>query len=142
MLAHHYLSALDLARAANQDTADLAPRARAALRAAGDRAVALNAFAAAAGYYRAALALWPQDAHEQRAGLLRLLGTALYEAGELDQAEAVLAEGSQVAAAAGAAALEARIRILLTEIRALQGGPGDRGPRGMPGGRRRPRGRR
>ena len=127
MLAHHYLSALDLARAANQDTADLAPRARAALRAAGDRAVALNAFAAAAGYYRAALALWPQDVHQQRAGLLRLLGTALYEAGELDQAAAVLAEGSQVAAAAGAAALGARIRILLTEIRASLGGtPGDR----------------
>ena len=56
MLAHHYLSALELARAANQDTADLAPRARPALQVAGDRALALNAFAAAAGFYRAALA--------------------------------------------------------------------------------------
>ena len=62
MLAHHYLSALELARAANQDTTDLAPRARPALQAAGDRAFALNAFAAAAGFYRAALALWPEDA--------------------------------------------------------------------------------
>jgi predicted ATPase len=87
MLAHHYLSALDLARGAGRDTAGLAPRARTALQAAGDRAVALNAFASAAGYYRAALALWPGDAHQQRAGLLRLLGTALHEAGELDQAE-------------------------------------------------------
>ena len=125
MLAYHYLSVLDLARGAGQDTAGLASRARAALQAAGDRVVALNAFAAAAGYYRTALALWPQDAHQQRAGLLRLLGTALHEAGELDQAEAVLAEGSRVAAAAGAAALEARIRILLTEIRTSHGGPGD-----------------
>jgi class 3 adenylate cyclase len=124
MLAHHYLAALDLARAASQDTAGLAPRARAALQAAGDRAVALNAFAAAAGYYRAALALWPQDAQAQRAGLLQLLGTALYEAGELDQAEAVLAEGAQVAAAAGATALAARTRILLTETTHIAlGGP-------------------
>jgi len=125
MLSHHYLSALDLARGAGQDTAALAPRARAALQAAGDRAVALNAFAAAAGSYRAALALWPQDAQAQRAGLLRLLGTALYEAGELDQGETVLAEGSHVAAAAGAAVLEARIRILLAEVRHSLGGPED-----------------
>src|SRR5262249_57488243 len=66
MLAHHYLSAMDLARAASQDTAALAPRARAALQAAGDRAVALNAYTPAGRYYREALALWPQDAHEQR----------------------------------------------------------------------------
>jgi hypothetical protein len=31
MLAHHYLAALELARAANQDTTDLTPRARPAL---------------------------------------------------------------------------------------------------------------
>jgi tetratricopeptide (TPR) repeat protein len=125
MLAHHYQSALDLARGAGQDTAGLAPRARTALQAAGDRAVALNAFGSAVGYYRAALALWPRDAHQQRAGLLRLLGSALHETGELDQAEAALAEGSRVAAAAGAAALEARIRIMLTEIRNSRSGPED-----------------
>jgi class 3 adenylate cyclase len=118
MLAHHYQAAVDLARAAGQDTAGFAPRARTALHAAGDRAVALHAFAAAAGYYRAALALWPPDAQAQRAGLLRLLGTALHEGGEPEQAEAVLAEGCQLAGAAGAAALAARIGILLTEIRA------------------------
>jgi class 3 adenylate cyclase len=127
MLAHHYQSALDLARAAGQEVAGLAPRARAALQQAGDRAVALDAFGSAAGYYRAALALWPKDAHLQRASLLRLLGTALHEAGEPGQAEAVLAEGSQLAEAAGAAALQARIRILLTQIRISQGGPLDQG---------------
>jgi class 3 adenylate cyclase/tetratricopeptide (TPR) repeat protein len=123
MLAHHYLSALDLARAAHRDTADLAPRARTALHRAGDRAFALNAFAAAAGYYRTALALWPQDAREQRACLLRLLGTALYETGELDQAGAALTEGSEAAAAAGLPALQARILVRLADVRALLGGP-------------------
>ena len=125
MLAHHYLSALELARATNQDLSGLAPGARTALHRAGDRALALNAFPAAAGYYRAALALWPPDAREQRAGLLRLLGTAAYETGDLEQAEAVLAQASQAAEAARLSVLQARIRVLLAEIRALQGGPGE-----------------
>jgi class 3 adenylate cyclase/tetratricopeptide (TPR) repeat protein len=121
MLAYHYLAALDLARAASQDTADLAPRARTALRQAGDRALALNALAAAAGYYRAALALWPQGAHQQRADLLRLLGTVLLEIGELDQAEAALAEGAQAAAEGGLPAVQSRIRVLLADVRNFQG---------------------
>jgi tetratricopeptide (TPR) repeat protein len=123
MLAHHYQSALELARAASQDTAALEPRARAALQGAGDRAFALNAFATAARHYQAALALWPQDAQEQRAGLLRLLGTVLYEGGELEQAEAVLAEASEAAATVGLPAAQARIRLSLAEIHILQGGP-------------------
>ena len=61
MLAHHYLSALELATAAGLDTADLNAPARAALRDAGDRAFALGAFRAAARTYDAALALWPED---------------------------------------------------------------------------------
>jgi class 3 adenylate cyclase/tetratricopeptide (TPR) repeat protein len=125
MLAHHYRSALDLARAANQDVSGLALRARDALHLAGDHALALNAIPAAAGYYRAALALWPQDAHRARAGLLRLLGTALLDAGELDQAEAVLAEGSAAAASVNLPAVQARIRIRLAEIRNHQGSPGE-----------------
>jgi class 3 adenylate cyclase/tetratricopeptide (TPR) repeat protein len=125
MLAHHYQSALDLARATRRDTADLAPRARAALRRAGDRALALNAFAAAAGYYRAALALWPRDAYGQRAHLLRLLGTALVPAGEFQQGQAALAEGAEAAAAARLPALQARIRLKLADIHAMQGGTED-----------------
>jgi len=121
MIAHHYASALDLARATGQDTADLVSRARAALQAAGDRAMTLNAFSSAAGYYRAALALWPEDAQSQRAGLLRLLGTMLHEAGDPRAAETVLAEGSQAAAAADLPALRARIRVLLAEIHGTQG---------------------
>ena len=106
MLAHHYLSALDLARAANRDTADLALRARPALQRAGDHAFALNAFAAAAGFYRAALALWPEDARKQRAGLLFQLALALGGSGEdedgaaLERARsALLAVGDRARAA-------------------------------------------
>jgi predicted ATPase len=121
MLAHHYLSALELARGTDQDTRDLAPQARAALQAAGDRAVTLNAYATAAGYYRAALALWPQEAQKQRVGLLRLLGTVLSDAGEMEQAEQVLAEGAEAAAAAGLPEVQARIHVVLADIHNLQG---------------------
>ena len=116
MLAHHYVAALQLARAANQDTTAMAPRARTALQAAGDHAFALNALASAAGFYRTALELWPQDESEQRARLLRLLGTVLYETGDLEQAKAVLSEGAEVAEAAGLPAMRARIRVLLAEF--------------------------
>ncbi|MGN6171358.1 MAG: ATP-binding protein [Streptosporangiaceae bacterium] len=121
MLAHHYLSALELARATDQDTRDLAPQARAALQTVGDRAVTLNAYATAAGYYRAALALWPQEAQKQRVGLLRLLGTVLSDAGEMEQAEQVLAEGAEAAAAAGLPEVQARIHVVLADIHNLQG---------------------
>ena len=123
MLAHHYQSALELGRAASQDTTALAAPARAALHAAGDRAFTLNAFTPAARYYRAALALWPQGTQEQRAGLLRLLGTMLYMSGDLEQAETVVSEGAEAATAAGLPTLQARIGILLAEIHTLQGGP-------------------
>jgi predicted ATPase/DNA-binding SARP family transcriptional activator len=65
-----------------------------------------------------------QPLHDQRlrAGLLRLLGTVLYEAGGLEQAEAVLREGLEVATAAGAPAMQARIRVLLADIDNLRGG--------------------
>jgi predicted ATPase/DNA-binding SARP family transcriptional activator len=57
-----------------------------------------------------------------RAGLLRVLGTLLYDAGDLNQASAVLAEGAEVAAAAGAPALRARIRVVLAESSDMRGG--------------------
>jgi predicted ATPase/DNA-binding XRE family transcriptional regulator len=57
-----------------------------------------------------------------RAGLLRLLGTVLYEAGELNQAEAALADGAEAAAAAGATGERARIQVMLAEIHNDLGG--------------------
>ena len=59
MIAHHYLAALELARSAGQETSELAERARLALGEAGDRALALNAFAPAMQFYSAALGLTP-----------------------------------------------------------------------------------
>jgi predicted ATPase/DNA-binding SARP family transcriptional activator/class 3 adenylate cyclase len=56
-----------------------------------------------------------------RADLLRLLGAVLFEAGDLDRADTVLAEGSEVAAAAGVPAVQARIRVLRADIANLQG---------------------
>jgi class 3 adenylate cyclase len=65
MVAHHYLSALELARAAGQDVDPIASRARVALRDAGDRAASLNALAQAERYYAQALALVADDDPER-----------------------------------------------------------------------------
>lgn len=61
MLAHHYLSALEYTKAAGREDRDLVERGRLALRAAGDRALALASYPAAVRFYDAALALWPQE---------------------------------------------------------------------------------
>jgi predicted ATPase len=61
LLAHHYLAALELARAAGRDTAELEEPARLALRMAGERALALSSYAAAIRFFDQALALWPAD---------------------------------------------------------------------------------
>jgi class 3 adenylate cyclase/tetratricopeptide (TPR) repeat protein len=71
MLAHHYLSALEFARASGQDIGPIADRARIALREAGDRAYGLSAWRAAAGFYRAALDLWPTEDPERGRLLFR-----------------------------------------------------------------------
>jgi class 3 adenylate cyclase/tetratricopeptide (TPR) repeat protein len=78
LVAHHYQSALGFARAAGQDTSQLAQRARLALRDAGDRAAALNAWAAAKHLYAESVALWPHDS--DRAGLLFRHGKAWFRA--------------------------------------------------------------
>jgi class 3 adenylate cyclase/tetratricopeptide (TPR) repeat protein len=71
LLAHHYRSALDLTRAAGLDTTTFEGPARLALRAAGDRAHALGAYAAAERAYADAVALWPLDDPQRPALLLR-----------------------------------------------------------------------
>jgi len=67
-----------------------------------------------------ALATDPADPR-LRAELLRLLGTVLYQAGDLDRADAVLSQGSQAAAAAGLRAVQARIRVLLPLVHGMLG---------------------
>jgi len=82
MLAHHYLSALELARAVGAPTAELGERGRIALREAGDRALALNAFSAAERYFREALALWPAEDPGRPDLLYRLGHSILLGSGE------------------------------------------------------------
>jgi class 3 adenylate cyclase/tetratricopeptide (TPR) repeat protein len=89
LLAHHYLAALEFARASSQPTAELEEPARLALQAAGDRAQALNAFPPAIRFYREAVALWPEGAAPGR--LLLDLGRAL--------AAGTMAGGPETAAA-------------------------------------------
>jgi class 3 adenylate cyclase len=72
LLANHWQAALQYATAAGQDTTGLAVPARLTLREAGDRALSLNAFAAAARWYQAALELWPANDPERPRLLLRL----------------------------------------------------------------------
>ena len=87
MLAHHYAAALDYARASGQDTTSLAERGRLALRDAGDRAFALNAFTAAARYYALAIESWPHDDPERPELVLKLART--YQRDADDKAQQV-----------------------------------------------------
>ena len=82
--------------------------------------VARGFFQEARGWLERALAC-SQDRH-LRVGLLWLLGAVLSETGDLERAEAILSEGSDVAAAQGRRALHARIRVLQAEIRLRRGG--------------------
>ena len=76
MLAYHYVSALELARAAGTADPALVEAARVALRRAGDHAADLSAFEAAARFYDQALELSP--AETDRAQLLFRLGRAQF----------------------------------------------------------------
>jgi class 3 adenylate cyclase/tetratricopeptide (TPR) repeat protein len=104
LLAHHYQAALEYAQAAGQDTALVVERARLALREAGDRALELNAFAAAARWYAAALELWPPTDPERPRLLFRLGRVRFYaeETGEdllVEARDGLLALGDREAAA-------------------------------------------
>jgi hypothetical protein len=79
MLASHYSRAFEYARAAGTQNDELTTRARLALRHAGDRALALRAWPAAASFYAEALELWPRD-DPARADVLFRCGAASFEA--------------------------------------------------------------
>jgi class 3 adenylate cyclase/tetratricopeptide (TPR) repeat protein len=109
MVAHHYLSALELARATGAETAEVAERGRYALRDAGDRALSLYAFPPAARFFRAALELWPHDDPERPEVVFRL-GKALFyseTAGgeQLEEARDALLEAGEYGSAAEAESL-------------------------------------
>jgi class 3 adenylate cyclase len=112
MLAHHYLSALDLARALRRDVSDLVEPARLAFRVAGDRALGLYGFPAAVRFYRAALDLRPDDA--DRATLLFRYGKARFwgEAAGDDE----LRDGSAALLAAGDVETAAEADVLRSQL--------------------------
>jgi tetratricopeptide (TPR) repeat protein len=114
MLAHHYLAALELDRAAGVDTAELATRARLRLREAGDRAQALAAFPAARRFYVAALELWPAE-DEDRADLLFRSARAVHSF-EPTMSLDVVTEARDALRAAGDLAQTAEAEILVGEI--------------------------
>jgi len=74
-LAHHYLTAIELRRAAGMDVSELGSTAVRALQEAGERAIGLSAFKTAASFLDAALELVPSDT-EPSADLLLAAGTA------------------------------------------------------------------
>jgi len=114
MLAHHYLSAIELSRAAGGAVTELGDAARGALREAGDRALALNAFPAAARYYAEALALWPaRDA--ERAELLFRLARARHVAGH-ELREQTLEEAREALLEVGRFERAAEVESLLAEV--------------------------
>jgi predicted ATPase len=111
MLVHHFLEAIALRRASGGvESAELAERARLAARDAGDRALALGAFPAAARYYESALELWPPD-DDERPELLLVYARARVDDVTLD--DTVLAEAIEGFLRAGkieqAAEAEARL---------------------------------
>jgi tetratricopeptide (TPR) repeat protein len=123
MLAHHYVSAIELRRATGQPSdASLAVRALETLRAAGDRAVALNAYTSAAGYYQSAVDLASPDSLE-RARLLFQLGRSRYIAGDAEPGLLTEAGGGLLACGDHETAAEAEV--ILADLYWTQG---DRDP--------------
>ncbi len=118
MVAHHYVNALQLARAAGKADGDLAGRARAALRDAGDRALTLNALSQAESYFRQALALSADDDPERSQLLLRC-GRVLYLRNEEGAAELTEARAGLLATDDRETAAEASL--MLADIAWKQG---------------------
>jgi tetratricopeptide (TPR) repeat protein len=106
MVAHHYVSALDLARAAGRDVDVVAARACVALREAGDRAMALNALPQAERYYADALTLAPDDP-----ALLLRYGRVRFLRDEKGADELAAARDGLVAAGDPEAAAEAALML-------------------------------
>jgi tetratricopeptide (TPR) repeat protein len=123
MLAHHYLSSYELAVADGAETTELSERARVLLREAGDRALSLNSFPAAARYFRKALELWPESDSE-RPALLLGLGKARYYAD--NEGADVLSEAEDGLLAAGDRAAAAEAAMYLADLAHQRGEPQER----------------
>jgi class 3 adenylate cyclase len=118
VIAHHHVSALDLARAAGMETAELAISARLALHEAGDRAASLNAFAAAKRFYRSALDLWPEDDPTYPQLLFRYGRARFFSE---DEGEDSLARAAEELLDAGDRASASEAETLVGELRWIEG---------------------
>jgi class 3 adenylate cyclase/tetratricopeptide (TPR) repeat protein len=112
MLAYHYSSALDFARAAGQPVDAMVDRARIALREAGDRANSLNALAAAAKFYGEALELTADDDPE-RGRLLARYGKSLFLSDWRSDASGVLQKACELLLDAGEVEEAAAVEVTL-----------------------------
>ncbi len=110
--AYHYLAAIEYVRAVGGDAAPFAERARAALRRAGERLLALNAYAASAGFFGGALELSPPE--DERPELLFSYGKALSRSASPDEDALVEARDSMLAA--GDAERAAESQAILAEL--------------------------
>jgi len=119
MLAHHYVTALELDRAAGVEAGDLATRARLRLREAGDRAYVLSAFPAARRFYGAAIELWPED-DDARADLLFRHARAAHAEMPTQSLE-LITDARDALLAAGDRAQTAEAEILISEVYWLLG---------------------
>jgi tetratricopeptide (TPR) repeat protein len=119
LLAHHYLAALELAGAAGTDMSDLAPRAAGALGEAADRALALNAFSAAARYYERSLSLTADDDPGRPWRLLRH-SRALHR---LISGDDVIASAAEALVAAGDLDGAAEAELMLADVAWHRGEP-------------------
>ena len=108
LLAHHYIAVLEY----SEPDAELSTRAARALGEAGDRALALNAYPAAAGFYRRALEFTPD---EERGQLLFGLGSALSTLADPAAAER-LAEASELLVQAGDMETAAETECVLAQM--------------------------
>jgi hypothetical protein len=108
LLAHHYIAVLEY----SEPDAELSTRAARAIGEAGDRALALNAYPAAAGFYRRALDLAGET---ERGQLLFGLGSALSALADPAAAER-LTEASEVLGKAGDMETAAEAECVLAQM--------------------------
>jgi class 3 adenylate cyclase/tetratricopeptide (TPR) repeat protein len=113
-IAHHYLSALEYSRSSGQPTEAFAERARDALRAAGERALGLNAPGGAARYFAAAIELTAED-DPGRPELLLLDAKSLYRTGHPD--EELLEQARRAFLEAGDLEQAAECQTILGDVR-------------------------
>jgi class 3 adenylate cyclase/tetratricopeptide (TPR) repeat protein len=114
LLAHHYVASLELAEAAGLPTADLTEPARLALKEAGDRAFALNAFKAAARSYERALGLGREDAADRPELMFRFAHALAVM--EDERREQALEDARAALVAAGNEELAGQAEALLAEV--------------------------